>query len=242
LSKLQEVGDPKLVERASRLRADSHKLGNEVFRKVQGALALRLAVARARGRAELDVYAGASMVMRCSDANPRRLIRIFNKLLQEGNWQLRQDNGEQILTEISPSIQSRILRSFSVTTLTRIQVEPVYGPEMYQLIKTIGDYMHHTLHNLPLTSDQVTSIEIDEAAPDHTWELIKEAVSIGLLYPNINYTNPDEMPERKGVFHLAYVLAPCFEVLPRRGKARALSSILSFSTNPSQPVQLPLGV
>lgn len=228
MAKLALVADPKLFERAQKLLAsDRQKFGNEIYRKVLGALTLRSEVARTKGRSELDVYSGVSMVMRCTDANPRSMLRLFNKLLHEGGWQGKNREGEHVI-QIKSVVQSRILRSFSVSTLNRIQSEPEYGPEIYSLIRSIGQYMRFVLHSRPLTSDQISSIEIDISIPDRQWEVIKEAVGIGLLYPNVNYSNPDAMPERSGVFHLGYILAPCFELLPRRGKSRSLSSILAY--------------
>src|SRR5262249_44862492 len=54
----------------------------------------------------------------------------------------------------------------------------------------------------------------------------KRSVGLGLLFPNVSANNPDQMPERGGTFHLAYVLAPNFRILPRRGRPRKLATIL----------------
>jgi hypothetical protein len=92
----------------------------------------------------------------------------------------------------------------------------------------VGEYMRVKLHNEPLRTDQISSIEIDRSDSGRHWALIKAAVGLGLLFPNISFSNPDQMPYREGVFHLAYVLAPHFKLLPRRGKAARLSTILNF--------------
>jgi hypothetical protein len=49
---------------------------------------------------------------------------------------------------------------------------------------------------------------------------------LGLLFPNVGANNPDQMPDREGTFHLAYVLAPMYRLLPRRGRAHALRTML----------------
>lgn len=85
--------------------------------------------------------------------------------------------------------------------------------------------MHARLHEQPLTTDQVTSIKIDKNISPREWELIKRAVGLGLLFPNHNANNPDDLPVKEGTFHLAYILAPHFRLLPRRGKSRSLSNI-----------------
>lgn len=62
---------------------------------------------------------------------------------------------------------------------------------------------------------------------DLEWDLIKAAVELGLLYPNLGVSTRDEMPEREGTFHVAFILAPNFFLLPRRGASRSLSTIKS---------------
>ncbi len=93
----------------------------------------------------------------------------------------------------------------------------------------IGLYMKHCLYDRPLTTDQVSSITIDSHISGREWQLIQRAVALGLLYPNINPRNPDELPVQEGTFHLAYALAPHFRLLPRRGKSRSLKSVRHFS-------------
>jgi hypothetical protein len=45
----------------------------------------------------------------------------------------------------------------------------------------------------------------------------------------LTWKNQEQWPTRSGFFHLAYVLAPHFRVLPRRGRSRNLSMILRDS-------------
>ena len=109
--------------------------------------------------------------------------------------------------------------------------------------------MHANLHEKPLTTDQVTSVVVDGTIAENHWKLVCVAVGHGLLHPNVGSGNPDEMPWREGTFHLAYAFAPHFLLLPRRGKAVSLNSILEPRgptpkekelTQTSDPAQLPL--
>jgi len=88
--------------------------------------------------------------------------------------------------------------------------------------------MHANLHKKPLTTDQVSSILIDDNISEPEWKLIRVAVGHGLLHPNVGSTNTDDMPWKEGTFHLAYALAPHFLLLPRRGKAVKLTAIQKF--------------
>jgi hypothetical protein len=88
--------------------------------------------------------------------------------------------------------------------------------------------MKSILYEKPLTTDQVTSIEINDSVSDETWKLIEVAVGHGLLHPNVGSGDTDEMPWKSGTFHLAYALAPHFLLLPRRGKSVKLSTITHY--------------
>jgi hypothetical protein len=99
--------------------------------------------------------------------------------------------------------------------------------------------MKRSLHESPLTTDQISSIRIDRSIDDYTWRLIKNAVMLGLLFPNTNANNPDEMPEREGTFHFAYILAPVFRLLPRRGKARSLRTVIRNPVQHDQSAEIP---
>lgn len=221
---LRKHGSAETVTRAERLADNPTDFQDQIARKVHGALLLREAVKSLSGRQELDAYSGETMAVRCADANPRRLIRIFNSFLLEANWQRNRRKG---LYQLSRSEQTRILIAFSTSTLYRVQSEPGCGPELYEFIQALGRYMHRALHEEPLTTDQISSIIVDASISDEHWALVQHAVGLGLLFPNVNANNPDQMPEREGTFHLAYVLAPHFRILPRKGKARKLATILN---------------
>jgi len=224
LQLLKKHANDKTVQRADRLAHSALQFRDQIARKIHGALLLKEAIQSHKGHEDLDIYSGDSMAIRCGDANPRRLIRIFNSFLLEAK---RPDN--TVAKKLSKNTQTRILMAFSTSTLTRIQSEPECGTELYKFLSVIGTYMNRSLHRAQLGTDQVLSFSIDGSiSPDH-WKLIQRAVGLGLLFPNVSAKNPDHMPEKEGTFHLAYVLSPHFQLLPRRGKSRSLISILSSS-------------
>jgi hypothetical protein len=195
----------------------------QISRKIHGALLLREAFANLVGNAETDIYSGATLVIRCGDANPRRLIRIFNALILTV-WKKSRRRGA--LPRIDTKDQSRIMRRLSTSALARVQSEPKCGRALFSFLTILGDYMHSYFHERPLTTDQITSIRIDSSISDENWELVQRSVELGLLFPNIGAHTRDEMPEKEGTFHLAFILAPHFFLLPRRGKATSLSAVL----------------
>jgi hypothetical protein len=223
---LRKHGTKQTVSRALKL-IETPQFMDQIGRKVHGALILKEAVATISGREELGVYSGTSMAIRCSDGNPRRLIRIFNRLLLEAKWAKNENNAKTRILRLPDKLQNRILTSFSLTTLSRIRNEPKLGPFLFDVINKIGHYMCNYLHKSQLSTDIVSSVYVDQNDSREVWEVIKFAVALGLLYPNINANNPDQMPEGEGTFHLAYVLAPYFKLLPRRGSSRSLRTVLA---------------
>jgi hypothetical protein len=225
---LRQYGSPETVARALALSSDEGQFRDQVARKLHAALLLRSAVADVQGRGEIDLYSGVSMAVRCGDGNPRRLIRIFNAFLLEAKWERNRGRVGRI-RPLTAKAQTRILTEFSSSTLARVQSEPEVGPELHEFLNRIGRYMSAHLHGAPITTDQVSSFVIERDVGDTEWRVIQRAVMIGLLFPNVGLTTPDQMPDREGTFRLAYVLAPTFKLLPRRGKARGLRTMLQYS-------------
>src|SRR5207247_1551679 len=103
------------------LKEDKARFMDQIARKLHGALVLRHAVATLKGRAELSLYSGTRMIIRCGDGNPRRLIRIFNALLQEVQWDELDRPPWRKVRRLSTRSQTRVLTTISNSTLTRVQ-------------------------------------------------------------------------------------------------------------------------
>lgn len=236
---LRKYASKKTIDRAEAQLGKGDAFTATVSRKLHGVLLLRDAVANTTGNRKLEVYSGAKMCVRCGDGNPRRLIRIFNRMLQESLAEAPEQESK-LAVPVPPAAQTMILRNFSSTTLSSVQSEEGIGRELHALLKQLGEYMRHRLHELPLTTDQVFSIETDENTPDDKWKLVKSAVAIGTLFPNVSASNPDQMPDRVGTFRLAWVLAPYFLLFPRRGRHVKLGTVLERAEPLKEEVSGPL--
>jgi hypothetical protein len=220
---LEKYATSATIKRAKRLlQDDPAKFKDEISRKIHGTLLLRDAVENTTGNKKLDIYSGIEMAIKCGDSNPRRLVRIFNSFLMSLPEQL--DHTKK--PYLSPSKQTQVLLEFSSLTLKSSQTLPVCGPQLFQLLNSVGTYMHDLLHKMPLSTDLILSIEIDKEISDGDWAVIERAVEWGYLFPIRNNTNPDILPHKEGVFYLAYILSPRFRLLPRHGHARKLSVML----------------
>lgn len=223
---VEQYCNPPTVTRARQLYGTPMFL-DQIMRKLHGTLILKNAVNTTKGRKDLDVYSGISMIIRCSDGNPRHLVRIFNQLLLQTSWE--RDRGFRLgIKPLTAKTQTNVLISYASSLLNRIQSEKKVGHRLYDLLKDIGSNLSEDLHNKKIGTDQVSSISLDRRVDSETWDIVKYAVGIGLLFPNRNPNSPDIMPEIEGVFRLGYVFAPLFRIMPRRGKARHILSILGF--------------
>ena len=227
---LEKYASKQTVVRALNLieKDNVQSFRDQIGRKIQGTLLLREARDKWKGNKAYTIYSGARMAIRCADANPRRLLRIFNSLLMHRSVKQKKQHKAGFPSIISPREQSRVILSLSASTLNQVRSLPNLGDKLHEFLCMVGEYMQANIYDKPLSTDQIASIEIEPSISDEEWQLVKAGVGEGFLYPNISTGNPDEMPWKEGKFRLAYVLTPNFLLLPRRGKAAKLSTIKRF--------------
>jgi len=206
------------LERAKYLLGTA-KFDDEIGRKLKGALLLRDAASQLKGNSSSSIYSGVEMVIRCSDGNPRRFISLLNSMYLAGS-------DESGFKPVPLAVQDRILRHFSTNEFRRIISEPNHGNDIHQLLLKIGKFFKEALHFKPLSSDLILSFRynVDDSA---IWDVVSEAVGVGLIRPLVEKSDFDELPVREGTFRLSYMLSPYFYLLPRRGRAISLSAILN---------------
>lgn len=226
------------IARAERLFGTT-QFQSQIARKIHGALLLRDAYDKKVGNSHPEIYSGARLVIRCGDSNPRRLVRIFNALVLKVCDKF--GNNDSIVF-IEAKEQNRILNRISTSSLSRVQSEPRCGKELFDFLTKIGSYMKQSFHGKKLGTDHVSSIEIDENVSELEWSYVRRAVELGLLYPNVGSNQADEMPNKCGKFHLAFVLSPYFFTMPRKGHSKQLSRILKNEQDlpETQQINLPL--
>lgn len=208
------------LERAKYLLG-STKFDDEIGRKLKGALLLREATSLIKGNTSSTIYSGVEMIIRCSDGNPRRFISLLNSMYLAGS----DDAG---FKPVPTAVQDRILKHFSMNEFRRIVSEPNHGANIHKLLSKIGKYFKEGLHFKTLSSDLILSFKYNVDDPD-VWDILSEAVGLGLVRPLVEKSGFDELPVRSGTFRLSYMLSPYFQLLPRRGRAISLSTILNDS-------------
>jgi hypothetical protein len=215
-----------LMARANKLCAsDPERFRNEIVRKVHGLLKLREAVSADVGHRNLTIYSGAKMFVRCADGNPRRLLRLLRAVAARA-----EDGAGNARSHVSPAAQTQTLIFYSADALHRTQNEPLIGAQLYEFLNRIGSYMQHRFHQGPFSGDVYSGVDTKQVnLTEREWAMIKTSVEMGLLVPAVNRNNPDTLPIKRGVFHLANILAPHFRLLPRRGRAIDLRGALMWA-------------
>jgi len=211
--------NPATKERAKRLHATNlNRFNDEIARKLRGILLLREEYHNRVGSSSTPLYSGTSILSRCSDGNPRRLFRLFNHLL----------NGNGKTTKITPEIQSKRIKSFSYSELEVIKFEKG-GKMSFEFLQMIGSFFKERTLEVKLGSDLPQAIKLPNSIEDKTWEAIKSAVDLGLMYPVMkkDSNHKNLFPIKEGTFCLANCLAPHFNLFPRVGKAIDLFNVMS---------------
>jgi hypothetical protein len=210
---------------------EEEQFRSSIVRKVHGLIKLRESTKSSRGATKLSTYSGWRMLARCGEENPRHILRLLKRMISQYDSD-GLDSGSPLIPKVK---QNEIFRQYSARELERTKTEPNCREKLHDLLSTLGSYSRHYFLERDFTGDVVSAYKIKRGDPDEYWDLTKRAVQWGLLFPKVNKSNKNDLPRKEGVFHLSNVLAPGFDLLPRRGKAHRLSTILSKSPPTDDP-------
>lgn len=212
---LEQYANEATKKRAYELHESSvRSFRDNIARKLSGALLLRHAVANKKGNSKLDIYSGFQTFIRLSDGNPRRAINLINRL-----WLRTSAIREAGFKPITSRSQNENFELAATALLAKGRGDAVQGVTVEEFIGLLGNTLSDKLHAEPISTDQYGSLSIDSDSSEVYWNLIKKGVGWGLVYPILNSSNTELLPEKKGVFRLAYGLSPQFHIMPRKGKA-----------------------
>jgi len=163
------------------------------------------------------------------------MIRLFKAMLDKSPQLSTKESNRRRVPIIPTTVQTEVMMAISSEALLRARAQEGIGFDVYGLVNAIGRFANATTYADRISTDAVTTVRVDSGVDDRTWQAVMKACDLGLLYASVTWNNPDQWPMRSGFFHLAYVLAPHFRIMPRRGRARRLSLILQDSI--AQPIQ-----
>ncbi|MEM9357399.1 MAG: hypothetical protein AAGB04_14420 [Pseudomonadota bacterium] len=267
---LQKHCDERTVARAAGIvgnrknladRSVRQRLSDQIWRKVSGAIRLREAQSEARGNRQYAVYNGKEIFVRCTDGVPRRMINLFYAVSKEVHRNQQKVQRRSLLAKktqlvrevagvkLSKNAQSRLLRQYSDLRYQQIESVPKSGIKLREFIDTLNAYYFHKLHQEKLSTDLVSMFKVTQETPEELWRLIKAGVEYGYIFPNRTKDARIYRPTKSGSYRLAFALAPRSSLMPRRGKAIAVQSIIRISKRhrnvksdaPGDQLQLKLG-
>jgi hypothetical protein len=198
------------------------RASNELIRKLKPIVRIRELIRERVGARKGTAYSGMSMVLSCTDGNPRILIRTFKGMFPDLR-QLVNDTGAVKMIPVER--QNEVLETISDRFLSSIWAVPDVGPDLSRLITRLGEEFQRRLHVESVSTDVFASIDVSETDHD-IMPLIKQAVAWGFMYPHFKDEKRPALPVTEGEFRLAYTLAPKFSILPRRGRSLQLKNII----------------
>lgn len=125
---------------------DEKVLSQSIFKKLAPIYYLREMYKRAqRGNSKPGWFAGAKMIRRISNGNPRLFLRIMDALFYKAQS-----------SKLTPKIQSETLHAFSAKYCSETDSLEDCGPEVATKLKTIAEKFKATTHNDELKESGTT--------------------------------------------------------------------------------------
>ncbi|MEQ1594973.1 MAG: hypothetical protein ABL985_07730 [Casimicrobium sp.] len=214
---VRQFASERTVLRAEDSRG-TDKYKSSIQRKMHGALLLRRAIAEQKGNNKMRVYCGEAMLIRCSDGNMRRFLRLVNALVKAAQ--------QHRSLPIEAGVQNDTFVLVANQYLNRLSGEDIQGSKSKVLLQRIGEYMGKKFSTGRLSADQISGIEVRVGDPAEIHDFVRQAVQLAYLIPARGDGTPATVAALDGVFHLAFVFAPLFRCLPRRHKSARIHTML----------------
>lgn len=113
-------------------------------------------------------FAGARVIRKVSQGNPRMFIQLMNALCEAARKQ-----------KLTPKIQHEVVYQFSDDYCEATKALDDMGPVLYKNLNTIGEYIEHKVHNGPIgtygTSFTIKKLKCDNR--DRNWMQVAIAYS-----------------------------------------------------------------
>lgn len=218
---VRQFASERTVIRAEDSRG-TERFKSSIQRKMHGALLLRKAISEQKGNNKMRVYCGESMLIRCSDGNMRRFLRLVNALVKAAQ--------QHQSLPIETGVQNDTFVFVANQYLNRLSGEELQGSRSKVLLQRIGEYMGKKFTTGRLSPDQVSGIEVRVSDPSEIHDFVRQAVQLAYLIPSRSDGAPGTFAGVGGIFHLAFVFAPLFRCLPRRHKVARIHTMLKHES------------
>jgi len=169
-------------------------------------------------------YAGAKMVRRIAQGNPRLFIRIMNRLFDEAK-------GRKIPLDVKK--QHECMMDFSKSFCAETQTLERFGPKAQKQLDYIADVIQKKTHKTELAQAGISFIFSKDIDISKHEDWIKKAVAFSRLM--IDDRSLLTQISSNTVFHLSYVYAAAFWLPMRKHSSPYIISVLE-DVNMTYPV------
>ena len=199
---------------------ERYQIRKSVFDKLAPIFYLREVYKNRRGRYIPEWYAGAAMIRRVAQGNPRIFIRIMNELYNEAK-------GNPL--PLCLKKQSKVIMEFSDSFCNETQSLEQTGPEAKKHLENIAETLHNHTHGNQIVQSGV-SFKLKENTNLSKHKLwIEKAIAFSRLMIDENSLRTEISPDT--TFHLANIYAVKYW-LPMRTNASPLKLDLQKKVQP----------
>lgn len=206
LKGIREAISPKRREHLDTLRKDQAQ-GKAYLNKFSPVYFMRRMRAEdAKGSRVVGWFAGAKMIRRISDGNPRRFIQIMNGLVDQAR-----------LGELDPKDQHRVIKDVCKTLCEESEGLKEFGLVLRRFLDVVGNQLYKHIHGRQMVWAGCT-FRIDPRL-EETFPAIIPALKLGLDFVHIRL-DPDAIPHGVSAeceFRLSYIWAVKYWLPMRHG-------------------------
>lgn len=193
----------------------------EHLRQYHPALAMSVLRDQERGNRRAPLYAGWEETVDASDGNPRRLLRLLDRMYESAR------SAGPHLGELD---QSEVIRSAAGGAFEKLRALPYYGTDIARMVESLGTMLSLRLDTSGRPTKDSCSFEVDLAAlSERSLAAFRMGVDFGAFFPR-QFDQRDGYPTGKHVFWLSFGLAAKYRLLLRAGEAissRAFSEAIA---------------
>jgi len=172
-------------------------------------------------------YAGARMVRRIAQGNPRLFIRIMNRLFDEAK-------GKRI--PLAVKVQHKSMMDFAESFCNETQTLEQFGPEAHKQLNYIAETIQTQTHKTELGQDGITFVFRKDIDISKHKDWIEKAVAFSRLM--VDEKSLLTKISKNTIFHLSYVYAAAFWLPMRKHSSPHIISVLE-DVDMTYPVKKP---
>lgn len=180
-------------------------MSKDSARQYVPALAMRQLRQRSSGHTSVAAYAGWDDVVASSDGNPRRLLRVLDRLFETGET-----------SSIPEKHQSTIIQEIAGGVIDRLISLPQRGAAIQRLASAIGRRLERRLHSGELKVDACSVKFSLNDLPLDARAMLEAAIAYGVLCP-WRFDARNGFPVGSHEYWLSFGIAPKFWLLLRPG-------------------------